>query len=138
MMPSGHDADAFRRIVLKRFDMSLGQGLGKVAGKVFLIGHLGHFNDLMLRTLAGVEMGLAAAGVPHREGRSAGRNGFPAVGDGEEASGDRAEVAARGHSCLTVPIARRNTILSMSASTRAPRRNHDSRGDQHAEPFRVT
>ena len=69
MMPEGHDADAFRKVVLDRFDMSLGQGLGKVAGKVFRIGHLGHFNDLMLcGTLAGVEMGLAAAGVPHRKG----------------------------------------------------------------------
>jgi alanine-glyoxylate transaminase/serine-glyoxylate transaminase/serine-pyruvate transaminase len=69
VMPEGHDADAFRRAVLDRFDMSLGQGLGKVAGRVFRIGHLGWFNDLMLcGTLAGVEMGLAAAGVPHRKG----------------------------------------------------------------------
>ncbi len=69
VMPDGHDADAFREVVLDRFDLSLGQGLGKVAGKVFRIGHLGWFNDLMLcGTLAGVEMGLAAAGVPHRRG----------------------------------------------------------------------
>ena len=69
LMPDGHSADAFRKIVLDRFDLSLGQGLGKVAGKVFRIGHLGWFNDLMLcGTLAGVEMGLAAASVPHREG----------------------------------------------------------------------
>jgi len=69
MMPEGHNADAFRKVVLERFDMSLGQGLGKVAGKIFRIGHLGHFNELMLcGTLAGVEMGLAAAGVPHRKG----------------------------------------------------------------------
>jgi alanine-glyoxylate transaminase/serine-glyoxylate transaminase/serine-pyruvate transaminase len=69
LMPAGHDADAFRRTVLERFDMSLGAGLGKVAGKVFRIGHLGWFNELMLMgTLAGVEMGLAAAGVPHRKG----------------------------------------------------------------------
>jgi alanine-glyoxylate transaminase/serine-glyoxylate transaminase/serine-pyruvate transaminase len=69
LMPGGHDADAFRRIVLDRFDMSLGQGLGKVAGKVFRIGHLGFFNDLMLcGTLAGVEMGLGLAGVPHKKG----------------------------------------------------------------------
>jgi alanine-glyoxylate transaminase/serine-glyoxylate transaminase/serine-pyruvate transaminase len=69
LLPDGHNADAFRKIVLDRFDMSLGQGLGKVAGKVFRIGHLGHFNDLMLcGTLAGVEMGLALAGVPHRKG----------------------------------------------------------------------
>ena len=69
LMPDGHNADAFRKVVLDRFDLSLGQGLGKVSGKVFRIGHLGWFNDLMLcGTLAGVEMGLAAAGVPHRKG----------------------------------------------------------------------
>jgi alanine-glyoxylate transaminase/serine-glyoxylate transaminase/serine-pyruvate transaminase len=66
MMPEGHDADAFRREVLARYDMSLGTGLGKLAGRVFRIGHLGFFNDLMLcGTLCGVEMGLAACGVPH-------------------------------------------------------------------------
>jgi alanine-glyoxylate transaminase/serine-glyoxylate transaminase/serine-pyruvate transaminase len=69
VMPAGHSADAFRKIVLDRFNMSLGQGLGKLAGKVFRIGHLGYFNDLMLcGTLAGVEMGLALAAVPHRKG----------------------------------------------------------------------
>lgn len=69
VLPAGHDADAFRQLVLERFDMSLGAGLGRVAGKVFRIGHLGWFNELMLMgTLAGVEMGLAAAGVPYRQG----------------------------------------------------------------------
>ena len=68
VMPDGHDADAFRREVLARFDMSLGTGLGKVAGRVFRIGHLGFFNDLMLcATLCGIEMGLALRGVPHRK-----------------------------------------------------------------------
>jgi alanine-glyoxylate transaminase / serine-glyoxylate transaminase / serine-pyruvate transaminase len=68
-MPDGHDADAFRKIVLERFDMSLGAGLTKLKGKAFRIGHLGSFNDLMLMgTLAGIEMGLALAGVPHRKG----------------------------------------------------------------------
>jgi alanine-glyoxylate transaminase/serine-glyoxylate transaminase/serine-pyruvate transaminase len=67
MMPDGHDADAFRRAVLDRFDMSLGTGLGRLAGRVFRIGHLGFFNDLMLcGTLCGVEMGLALRDVPHR------------------------------------------------------------------------
>ena len=67
MMPDGHDADAFRRDVLAHFDMSLGTGLGKLAGRVFRIGHLGFFNDLMLcGTLCGVEMGLALRHVPHR------------------------------------------------------------------------
>jgi alanine-glyoxylate transaminase/serine-glyoxylate transaminase/serine-pyruvate transaminase len=65
MMPEGHDADRFRGVVLERFDMSLGAGLGRLKGRVFRIGHLGDFNELMLMgTLCGVEMGLAAAGVP--------------------------------------------------------------------------
>ncbi len=69
LMPPGHDADAFRKIVMERFNMSLGNGLGKVQGKVFRIGHLGDFNDLMLAgTLCGLEMGLALAGVPHTKG----------------------------------------------------------------------
>ena len=69
VMPAGYDADAFRKQVLERFDMSLGTGLSKLAGKVFRIGHLGDFNDLTLMgTLAGVEMGLRLAGVPHRAG----------------------------------------------------------------------
>jgi alanine-glyoxylate transaminase/serine-glyoxylate transaminase/serine-pyruvate transaminase len=69
LMPEGHDADVFRSLVLERFDMSLGTGLGKLAGKVFRIGHLGDFNDLTLAgTLSGVEMGLDLAAVPHRRG----------------------------------------------------------------------
>jgi alanine-glyoxylate transaminase / serine-glyoxylate transaminase / serine-pyruvate transaminase len=63
--PAGHDADRARKVILEAFDMSLGTGLGKLAGKVFRIGHLGDFNDLTLMgTLAGVEMGLELAGVP--------------------------------------------------------------------------
>ena len=59
----------FRKVVLDRFNMSLGNGLDKVQGKVFRIGHLGYFNDLMLAgTLSGVEMGLDLAGVPHTKG----------------------------------------------------------------------
>jgi alanine-glyoxylate transaminase/serine-glyoxylate transaminase/serine-pyruvate transaminase len=69
VMPDGHDADAFRKIALDRFDISIGAGLGKSRGRVFRIGHLGDFNDLMLAgTLSGVEMGLAAAGVPFTRG----------------------------------------------------------------------
>ncbi|MEM7425404.1 MAG: aminotransferase class V-fold PLP-dependent enzyme [Pseudomonadota bacterium] len=69
MMPDGHSADAFRATALKHYDLSLGNGLSKVADKVFRIGHLGDFNDLTLvATLAGVEMGLAKAGVPHEPG----------------------------------------------------------------------
>ena len=65
LLPDEHDADEVRRVILDRFDMSLGAGLGKVAGKVFRIGHLGHFNDLSLAgTLSGVQMGLHLAGVP--------------------------------------------------------------------------
>jgi len=69
VMPEGHDADAFRKVVLENFDMSLGTGLGKLKGKAFRIGHIGHFNDLMLMgTLSGVEMGLDLAKIPHRSG----------------------------------------------------------------------
>ncbi len=69
IMPAGHDADRLRKIILEAYDMSLGTGLGKLAGKVFRIGHLGDFNDLTLAgTLAGVEMGLELAGVPHKKG----------------------------------------------------------------------
>ena len=69
MMPDGHNADAYRKLVLDRFNLSLGQGLGKLTGKIFRIGHLGWFNDLMLcGTLAGVEMGFELAAVPHRKG----------------------------------------------------------------------
>jgi alanine-glyoxylate transaminase / serine-glyoxylate transaminase / serine-pyruvate transaminase len=69
VMPTGHDADHFRDVALKNYDMSLGAGLSKVKGKVFRIGHLGHFNELMLMgTLSGVEMALGVAKVPHKTG----------------------------------------------------------------------
>ncbi len=86
MMPDGHNADHFRKVVLEAFDMSLGTGLSKVAGKVFRIGHLGDTNDLtILGTLAGCEMGLSLAGVPHKKG-------------GTQAAMDYfAEMAKRGH-----------------------------------------
>ena len=68
-VPEGHSADALRRTILETFDMSLGNGLGRLADRVFRIGHLGAFNDLMLAgTLSGIEMGLHLAGVPHRRG----------------------------------------------------------------------
>ncbi|HEY4440403.1 MAG TPA: aminotransferase class V-fold PLP-dependent enzyme [Candidatus Elarobacter sp.] len=71
IVPDGFDADALRATILDRFDMSLGTGLGKVKGKVFRIGHLGSFNDLMLAgTLGGVQMGLDLAGIPHGDGVS--------------------------------------------------------------------
>jgi alanine-glyoxylate transaminase/serine-glyoxylate transaminase/serine-pyruvate transaminase len=69
VVPEGFDADRVRDIILDGFDLSLGTGLGKLRGKIFRIGHLGHFNDLMLcGTLCGVEMGLHRAGIPHRAG----------------------------------------------------------------------
>ena len=69
LVPEGYDADRVREIILDGFDMSLGTGLGKMRGKIFRIGHLGHFNDLMLcGTLCGVEMGLHRAGIPHKKG----------------------------------------------------------------------
>ncbi|MGO4325800.1 alanine--glyoxylate aminotransferase family protein [Cupriavidus sp. 2TAF22] len=90
LLPQGHDADAFRRIVLQHFNMSLGQGLSRLSGKVFRIGHLGDFNDLTLMgTLAGVEMGLALAGIPHRAG------GVLAAMDSLRASSVALEAAAR-------------------------------------------
>jgi alanine-glyoxylate transaminase / serine-glyoxylate transaminase / serine-pyruvate transaminase len=69
LLPAGHDADRLREAILGAYDMSLGIGLGRLAGKVFRIGHLGDFNDLMLAgTLCGVEMGLSLAGIPHKSG----------------------------------------------------------------------
>jgi len=69
VMPEGHDADALRTLILEKYDLSLGTGLAKVAGKVFRIGHLGETNDLMLMAaLSGVEMGLKAGAVPHTRG----------------------------------------------------------------------
>jgi alanine-glyoxylate transaminase / serine-glyoxylate transaminase / serine-pyruvate transaminase len=69
LMPKDHDADTFRKLVLERFNMSLGNGLGKLKGKVFRIGHLGDFNELMLAgTLSGIEMGLALARIPFSKG----------------------------------------------------------------------
>ena len=68
LLPAGHDADRVRKVILEHFDMSLGTGLGKLAGKVFRIGHLGDLNDLtLLGTLAGVEMGLQISGVPAKQ-----------------------------------------------------------------------
>lgn len=76
-MPDDHDADALRKLILDRFDLSLGTGLGKVKGRVFRIGHLGDMNDLMLvGTLGGVEMGLELAGVPHSPGGVVAALGF--------------------------------------------------------------
>ena len=89
MLPAGQNADHFRDIVLDKFNMSLGAGLGKLAGSVFRIGHLGQCNELVLiGALSGVEMGLAAAGVPHRQG-------------GVDAA--MAVLAERGNSYATTP-----------------------------------
>jgi alanine-glyoxylate transaminase/serine-glyoxylate transaminase/serine-pyruvate transaminase len=69
MMPEGRDADGFRKLVLQHFDMALGSGLSKIAGKVFRIGHIGDTNDLtILGALAGVEMSLSLAGIAHKKG----------------------------------------------------------------------
>ncbi len=92
LMPDGHDADAFRREVLARFDMSLGTGLGKLAGRVFRIGHLGFFNDLMLcGTLCGVEMGLALRAVPHK------KNGVGEALTYLQQSGDKSAATTQRH-----------------------------------------
>jgi len=77
LLPAGHDADRLRRVILERFDLSLGAGLGKLQGRAFRIGHLGDFNDLMLAgTLCGVEMGLELAGVPFQKGGAAAAMAF--------------------------------------------------------------
>jgi len=69
MMPEGKSADALRKVILENFDMSLGNGLGKVADKVFRIGHLGNLNGLsLIGTLAGVEMGLELGGIDYTKG----------------------------------------------------------------------
>jgi alanine-glyoxylate transaminase/serine-glyoxylate transaminase/serine-pyruvate transaminase len=69
LLPEGQDADHLRKVILQRYDMSLGTGLARLQGRVFRIGHLGDFNDLMLAgTLCGVEMGLSVAGVPFSRG----------------------------------------------------------------------
>ena len=69
VVPEGVDADEVRRVILERYDLSLGTGLGQLKGKLFRIGHLGDFNDLMLAgTLCGVEMGMRVAGVPFTPG----------------------------------------------------------------------
>jgi alanine-glyoxylate transaminase/serine-glyoxylate transaminase/serine-pyruvate transaminase len=87
LMPAGHDADAFRAVVLDKFSMPLGNGLGKVQGKVFRIGHLGDFNDLMLMgTLSGIEMGLELAAVPHDKGGAQAALDFLAAGAAEDKS----------------------------------------------------
>jgi len=89
LMPDGHSADNFRAVTLRNYDMSLGNGLSKVADRVFRIGHLGDFNDLMLiGTLSGVEMGLRDAGVPYKAG------GVQAAMDALGKTGEGARAAA--------------------------------------------
>ena len=91
MVPAGVDADNLRRVILENFNMSLGTGLGKLAGKVFRIGHLGDFSDLALMgTLAGVEMGLELAKVPHQKGGAQAAMDYLAECHGKGASKQRA------------------------------------------------
>ena len=88
LMPEGHDADAFRATALDHYNLSLGNGLSRLAGKVFRIGHLGDFNELMLAgTLSGIEMALAVAGVPHRRGGVQAALDYLAGGHADEAVG---------------------------------------------------
>ncbi len=69
LMPEGHDADALRRTVRSRYNVSLGGGLGRLGGRVFRIGHMGDLNEpMVLGALAAVEMSLRADGVPHGDG----------------------------------------------------------------------
>ena len=85
VMPPGHDADGLRAEILRRYDMSLGAGLGKVKGRVFRIGHVGSLNELMLiGALSAVEMGLQVAGVPHRQGGVGAAQALLAGDDGHQ------------------------------------------------------
>jgi alanine-glyoxylate transaminase/serine-glyoxylate transaminase/serine-pyruvate transaminase len=69
LLPDGHDADAFRNLALEQFNISYGMSFGRYAGKMFRIGHLGDTNDLtIIGALAGTEMALALAGIPHKKG----------------------------------------------------------------------
>ncbi len=94
MMPAGHNADTLRKTILEAYDMSLGTGLGRLAGKVFRIGHLGDFNDLaLIGTLAGVEMGLALASVPHKQGGVAAAMAYLGESAGRHAPGAKLNAA---------------------------------------------
>jgi alanine-glyoxylate transaminase/serine-glyoxylate transaminase/serine-pyruvate transaminase len=88
VMPEGHNADALRKTILDRYDLSLGQGLGKMSGRIFRIGHLGWFNDLMLcGTLCGIEMGLALCEVPHNKSGVRDALDFLQASGGEKGAG---------------------------------------------------
>ncbi|HJY05984.1 MAG TPA: hypothetical protein VJ323_06680, partial [Bryobacteraceae bacterium] len=93
VMPEGHSETELRQTIHEHFNMSLGAGLGKLKGKVFRIGHLGDFNDLMLcGTLCGIEMGFALAGVPHQKGGVAAAMEYLANSNGsQQRPGDEAE-----------------------------------------------
>ncbi|MCB1510581.1 MAG: serine--glyoxylate aminotransferase, partial [Hyphomicrobiaceae bacterium] len=68
-VPDGHDANAMRRLALSRYNLSLGQGLGPLAGRLFRIGHLGDMNEpMLLGALATIELALKASGIPHKSG----------------------------------------------------------------------
>ncbi len=105
MMPDGHDADRVRSLILERFDLSLGTGLGKLKGKAFRIGHLGDFNDLMLAgTLCGVEMGLDLAGVAHKPGGVAAALDYLKATNNND--GDGGQSAEHGRAAAGLPAER--------------------------------
>ena len=94
LMPEGHNADTLRKVILDRYDLSLGQGLGKMSGKIFRIGHLGWFNELMLcGTLCGVEMGLGLCEVPHKKNGVAEALEFLRESGGEKSAAVRRQAA---------------------------------------------
>ena len=112
LMPPGHDADKFRKTVLDNYNMSLGSGLSKLAGKVFRIGHLGECNELTLMgALSGVEMGLSAAGVPHRAG---------GVDAAMQSLDERTDVEFSGAPEGGQDLARVNAICAIGAGQPAP------------------
>jgi alanine-glyoxylate transaminase / serine-glyoxylate transaminase / serine-pyruvate transaminase len=157
LVPDGYDADEVRRLILDRYDVSLGAGLGRFAGRVFRIGHLGDLNDVWLAgALAGVEMGLAGAGVPTRAGgvqaamdHLAATAGAPAsvpTGAGEGArrarpgprppggSPTRASCRPRSSATSTARSASTPTAATSTRRTRAPTRSSRSASACPATP----
>ena len=91
LVPEGQSADGLRRIIHTELNMSLGNGLGRLQDRVFRIGHLGDFNDLMLLgTLSGIEMGLVRAGIPHKKGGAQAAIDFLSVGSADQSASQAA------------------------------------------------
>ena len=127
LMPPGHDADQFRKIVLDNYNMSLGSGLSKLAGKVFRIGHLGECNELtLLGALTGVEMGLSLAGVPHRAG---------GVAAAMTLAGGAHPLQCIGPSQGDIELSRRLRVFARANNTQIRNHKRTAREDVNAASF---